>query len=247
MTPPPGPQTPDESTTRTTSSVKLTGLTKRLAALDQAQRENIGDFLTTVAATDGHVSPEEIKILTRVFKLLGLDPASVYSRVHAATTGGITAAVAPVTVRASSPGAHAYAIPPAPAARPDAGAPRDPAAPVQLDAATVAAKLAETSAVTALLGSIFTDEEPAPPSLPATTGPSIAGLDAAHSTLLTVLVGRGSWARAELEAECAGLGLLPDGAVDTLNEAAYERVGDPLVDGEDPITIDPAVAQEMQA
>jgi hypothetical protein len=62
-----------------------------------------------------------------------------------------------------------------------------------------------------------------------------------------VLAGRGSWARVELEAECAGLGLLPDGAVDTLNEAAYERVGDPLVDGDDPITIDPGVAQEMQA
>lgn len=229
------------------SPVKLTGLTKRLAALDQEQRENVGDFLTTVAATDGHVSPEEIKILTKIFKLLGLDPASVYSRVHAATTGGITAAVAPVTVRSSSRGAHAYAIPPAPAARPDPGVPRDPATPVQLDAATVAAKLAETSAVTALLGSIFTDEEPPPPSLPATTGPSIAGLDAAHSTLLAVLAGRGSWARAELEAECAGLGLLPDGAVDTLNEAAYERVGDPLVDGDDPITIDPVVAQEMQA
>ena len=130
---------------------------------------------------------------------------------------------------------------------PPSAHPRDPAAPVQLDAATVAAKLAETSAVTALLGSIFADEEPAPPSLPAATGPSIAGLDAAHSTLLTVLAGRGSWARAELEAECAGLGLLPDGAVDTLNEAAYERVGDPLVDGDDPITIDPGVAQEMQA
>ncbi|MDP5182380.1 TerB N-terminal domain-containing protein [Blastococcus sp. BMG 814] len=228
--------------------VKLTGLTKRLAALDQGQRENIGDFLTTVAATDGHVSPEEIKILTRIFKLLGLDPASVYSRVHAATTGGVRiAAVGPVTVRASSPGAHAYAIPPAPAARPDPSASRDLAAPVQLDAATVAAKLAETAAVTALLGSIFTDEEPTPPLLPAATGHTIAGLDAAHSTLLTVLAGRGSWARAELEAECAGLGLLPDGAVDTLNEAAYERVGDPLVDGDDPITIDPGVAQEMQA
>ncbi|GAA3164020.1 TerB N-terminal domain-containing protein [Blastococcus jejuensis] len=230
--------------------VKLTGLTKRLAALDQGQRENIGDFLTTVAATDGFVTPEEITMLTKVFKLLGLDPASVYSRVHAATTGGIrTAAVAPVTVRAAAPGAHAYAIPPAPSPGSDLGAARGggAAAGVQLDAATVAAKLAETSAVAALLGSIFTDDDAPKPTPPPATGPCFAGLDAAHSTLLTVLAGRDSWARAELEVECAALGLLPDGAVDTLNEAAYERVGDPFVDGEDPITVDPGVAQEMQA
>ena len=234
------------------SPPKLTGLTKRLAALDHGQRENIGDFLTTVAATDGSVTPGEIKMLMKVFKLLSLDPASVYSRVHAATTGGIrTAAVAPVTVRPAAASARTYAIPPAPSPEADRAAPRDgrgPAADVQLDAATVAAKLAETAAVAALLGSIFTDDDPPPASPPpAASGPCFAGLDAAHSTLLTVLSGRDHWARSELEIECAALGLLPDGAVDTLNEAAYERVGDPLVDGDDPITVDPGVAQEMQA
>jgi len=233
---------------------KLTGLTKRLATLEKAQREAIGDFLTTVAAADGIVSPAEITTLTGIFGLLGLDPTSVYRRVHAATTGGLPtrAATAPVTVRPSTPRARGYTIPARPAGQPDTaeGAARSGGrhAVVRLDEAAVAAKLAETVIVSALLGSIFADEDPVPPQASMhAEGPSVAGLDAHHSSLLSVLATRGSWARDELEAQCETLGLLPDGALDTLNEAAYAAVGDPVVDGDDPITIHPDLAQEMLA
>jgi uncharacterized tellurite resistance protein B-like protein len=233
-----------------TGQTKLTGLTKRLALLDENQRDAIGDFLTTVAAADGVVSPAEITTLTKVFKLLGLDPASVYSRVHAATTVGrpASAATAPVTVRPATPGAPGYAVPPR-SVPDEAGTRGGRRGVVQLDEAAIAAKLAETAAVSALLGSIFADDEPtpAPITAAAASGPSVAGLDAPHSTLLRALAARMSWPRAELEAQCETLALLPDGALDTLNEAAYEAVGDPLVFGDDPIDIDPDVAQEMLA
>jgi hypothetical protein len=44
---------------------------------------------------------------------------------------------------------------------------------------------------------------------------------------------RDEWAR-----RCAELGLMPDGAIDTLNEAALDIVGDPLISGDDPLLID---------
>lgn len=223
---------------------KLTGLTKRLDLRQDAQRNAIGDFLTMVAAADGVVSPAEVTTLTRIFKLLGLDPASVYSRVHAVTTGGMPA-TGPVTVRPKSPGAPGYGVPP----RPVSGAGQHTV--VRLDEALILAKLAETAAVSALLGSIFADDDQVQaldPSPPATAGaPPVAGLDSPHSALLRALAGRGSWSRPELEAECAGFALLPDGALDTLNEAAYDAVGDPFADGDDPITINRDVAQEMLA
>jgi uncharacterized tellurite resistance protein B-like protein len=220
---------------------KLTGLTKRLDLLDDAQRDAIGDFLTMVAAADGVVSPAEITTLTKIFKLLGLDPASVYSRVHAVTTGGLPAA-GPVTVRRQSPGAPGYAVPP----RPASGTSHLQV--VRLDEALIFAKLAETAAVSALLGSIFIDDDQAPSAPPpATANMPLAGLDGPHSELLRTLAARASWSRGELEAECAGLSLLPDGALDTLNEAAYDAVGDPFADGDDPIDINRDVAQEMLA
>lgn len=221
---------------------KLTGLTKRLDLLQDAQRNAIGDFLTMVAVADAVVSPAEVTTLTKIFKLLGLDPASVYGRLHAATTGALPA-TGPVTVRRQSSGAPGYAIPP----RPVSGAAQPTV--VRLDEALVRAKLAETAAVSALLGSIFADDDPTPNPRPTSTAdePEVAGLDGPHSALLRVLAARGSWSRAELKAECAGLALLPDGALDTLNEAAYDVVGDPFAGGEDPIDINREVAQEMLA
>ena len=127
-------------------------------------------------------------------------------------------------------------------------------APLRLDEAAIAAKLAETAAVSALLGSIFAGETPrADPAVPATRigfdapEPPVAGLDAPHSALLRALAGRGSWSRADLESQCAAVALLPDGALDTLNEAAFEAAGDPLAEGEDPMEINLEVAREMLA
>jgi hypothetical protein len=238
-----------------TGQAKLSGLAKRLAALDDTQCDSIGDFLITVAAADGVVSQAEITTLTKIFKLLGLNPASVYSRVHVATSGGSPAG-GPVTVRAAGDRAPVHAIPPRPAplnAPDQIGQTRRErvAVGVRLDEAAIAAKLQETIAVSALLGGIFADQPEATPS-PVSTGTAtpalaVAGLDGPHSTLLRLLAGRNTWTRAELEHRCAELKLLPDGAIDRLNEAAYDTAGDPLVEGEDPMDINTEVAQEMLA
>ena len=42
-------------------------------------------------------------------------------------------------------------------------------------------------------------------------------------------------------------GLLPDGAVDRINEAALDACGDPILGGEDPIEVDKVILKEMVA
>lgn len=229
---------------------RLTGISRRLAVLDQPQRESIGNFLTTVATADGVISPAEITTLIKIFRLLRLDPASVYNRVHAVTATS-PPATEPVIVRPGIEGPRGLAVPPRPAGQ---AATIIATAPLRLDEAAIAAKLAETAAVSALLGSIFAGETPrADPAVPATRigfdapEPPVAGLDASHSALLRALAGRGSWSRADLESQCAAVALLPDGALDTLNEAAFEAAGDPLAEGEDPMDINLEVAREMLA
>ena len=236
--------------------VRLTGLAKRVAILDEAERAATGDLLVSVAATETLVSPAAINALTRSFRVLGLDPATVYSAVHARGAGPATAPVVVRPAAARPPGAP---VPPPPPGRPSA--PAD----VRLDSAVIAAKLAETATVSELLGSIFTGEEAAPGAAapaPAVAAPDgqedmerdsgptqtgIAGLDPAHSALLRTIATRDSWSRAEMQEACAAVALMLDGALDTLNEAAYEVAGDPLTDGDDPIYIDLDVAQEMLA
>jgi uncharacterized tellurite resistance protein B-like protein len=215
------------------------GLKKRLDVLEKPQREEIARFLVSVATADGQVTPAEITMLGKLYGLLDLDPQGVYSELHAQATGAPPPATEPVTVRPRGASVPGFTIP----ARPKA--PVTPA--VALDMARVEEKLNQTAAVSALLQSVFVeDDEPAAKQAPDTPAEeSIAGLDAQHSGFLRAVVSRSTWSHAEIEDVAAKFGVLPDGALDTLNEAALNKCGDPLFEGEDPITIDPAVREEL--
>ncbi len=203
----------------------LSGVKKRVATLSPAQRDELAEFLVAVAGSDGHVGPAEIASLGKVYGLLGLDASLVFRRVHAFATG--------------SDGGPSRTGTPGPARADNAGE-------VTLDMARVGAKLRETQAVSALLGGVFADDD-SPVAAPALVEPAVAGLDGAHTALLRTLQGRASMARLEFEGVTRGLGLLPDGAVDTINDAAFDRVGQPIVEGEDPLTIDGPALEEMLA
>ena len=213
---------------------KLAGIRKRLEGLRQDQRDAIGHSLVTVAIADGHVSPEEIKALSKIYELLGLDTGSLYSRVHELTSSSAQD-VGPVTIRPGEPGPLAYAIPQAS----DSG--------VRLDRASVEKKLAESAVVASLLATIFTDDEPQSRALqsPLPQKDDVAGLDAAHSGFLRALVERSRWDRSSVETLAAERGLMTDGALELINEAAFASCDAPIFEGEDPLEIDPAVAEEI--
>jgi hypothetical protein len=219
----------------------LTGVKRRLATLDPGQRAGIGRFLVTVAAADGTVAPSEITILQKLYRLLELDPSELYRQVHEVTAGPPPAAD-PITVREAAAAQPGYAIPPAPTAPEPTG--------FVLDAARVEAKLSETAAVSALLGSIFVEEGEPPtwrPAEPPASEPTVVGLDAAHSSLLRALTARTSWPRNHFEALAEEWALLPDGALDAINEAALEVSGEPVCEGDDPIDVNANVLQELLA
>lgn len=210
----------------------LTGLKKRLAEFKEPQRETIGRFLVTVAGADGHIGPAEITTLSKIYRLLGLEADAVFSHVHALSTAPATE---PVTIRPAEPSEGGRAIP-----RPPSGE-RE----FTLDMEAIAAKLDETAAVAALLGDVFADEETEPAGAPLPTAEAVAGLDPLHSAFLRALVERPVWDRNEMEELAARIGVLPDGAIDLVNDAALEKVGDPLCEGEDTIQIDHQVLEEL--
>ena len=242
------------------SNLKTTGLKKRLDALNLAQREGIGQLLVAVAAADGVISPDEVTSLTKIYTLLGLDPASVTSRLHVSMTEPARPATTPVRVREATPHAPGFRVP-APD-QPGGGASTG----LVLDENVIAAKLEQTAQVTALLRTLFTEDD-APdisrPTSAATTsadaggppagfGPStangqagvaeedvIAGLDAATSALLRQLASRSTWTRQEFDDLAASFGVMPDGAIDMLNEAAIDATGEPVIEGDDDLDINP--------
>jgi hypothetical protein len=73
----------------------------------------------------------------------------------------------------------------------------------------------------------------------------VYGLDVDHSALLRLLVGRNEWSRAELEDAAADLDLMLDGALEQINDMAFDRFDMPLCEGDDPIEINPEIMNEL--
>lgn len=223
------------------------GLKKTAESLTAAQRADVGRFLVSVAGADGTVSRAEVQMLLKVFALLGLPEEAVYSQVHelgGSQSAAKVAAAAPVTVRPAGKPDPEFAIPsrsasPIPVEARSGG--------VSLDMARVQAQIAESARVSAVLAGIFRGDEDDAPSIPVPTVEQVAGLDVPHSALFLRLRDLTAIARAEWDDVCVELGIMPDGAIDTLNEAAFERAGDPLLSGEDPINLDAEIYRSLVA
>jgi tellurite resistance protein len=214
----------------------MNGVKKRIELLKQDQRESLGRFLVGIAQADGYIDPAEMKMLTKIYEMLGLDTQSLYSHAHAA-------AVEPVTVQTVDfVRPQGYAIP-SPPTKPTEG--------ISLDMSCIEAKLAETVAVSAILNNIFTEEEPAQPTTPVSEpvilNASITGLDPESFAFMRVLASKLTWAREELEKLAADHNLMLDGTLDSINDASFDHFGEPFFEGNDPIEIDPEIVNRLES
>lgn len=220
--------------------VSLASLKKKLEPLDAGAREAIAAFMATVAQADGAVSPVEVKMLEKVYKALGVESKKVFSNVHAAASGT------------------------KPAAAVDGQARKPVEAGFKLDPARIAELQRDTDRVSALLANIFkeddtlaqqagaaqpspTDGEREEESADTPTGTAILGLDEPHSALARLLLSRPEWTREELMDAAADLDLMLDGALEHINEAAFDIHGIPFVDGDGPATVNPEIIEKIAA
>lgn len=216
---------------------KLNGIKTKIAALDKAQRDAIGDFLTLIAQADSAVTAAEVKNLEKSFRLLGLDPQSVYSKLHVAATE-------PVTVIPAG-GERGHSIPKPPRTRPGTG--------IELDTAKIATLQKDSERISAILGAIFSGEpvtaepEVTPVEAESAQAPKagLLGLRTGDSAFVTTLLGRQQWTRAELEELADDRGFMLDGVLERINDASLDKYEKSLLEGEDPIDVNPEVAREL--
>lgn len=214
------------------------GLKRHLAELEPEQREAIGRLLIAVAAADGRLHPREMAALARAYKALGLDPSAVHSDLHTFAAGD-----EPVPILGPDPDLDDRAVP-APPVQADA-APQ-----ITLDRARIARVLRSTEEVGAVLTAVFADDagELAPSDEPDPADDdeaTIGGLDAAHSELVRRVATQPIWARAEFEALAEALGLMPDGAIEAVNDIAFEATGEPLLEGEEELEVNGHALKEL--
>ena len=210
-----------------TAPASLASLKKKLDPLDSAAKETIAAFMATVAQSDGAVSPDEVKMLEKVYKALGVEPKKVFSDVHAVSARAGHAATSVAKVGETG---------------------------FKLDPARIAALQQDSEKVSALLANIFKEvEAPAAPmadvELESEAEPpkGILGLDEAHSALARMLLSRPEWTRDELLDVAADMDLMLDGALERINEASFDMHDIPLTEGHDPIEVRAEVLEKITA
>ncbi len=209
----------------------LQSLKKKLEPLADSARRAVAAFLAHLAQVDGEVSPAEVKLLERVYKTLQLDSQSLYSDLHVAASG--------------NPAGSLQATPAAPGATQS-----KTIGGFALDHDRIAQLQRETEQVSALLAQVFVGEQPVEPEEVSieeagedTSG--VCGLDADLSAFLRVLVSRNEWTRDELEAVASDMELMLDGALEQINDMAFEHFDMPVTEGEDPFEINPDVMENL--
>lgn len=193
---------------------------------------------THLAQVDGTISASEVKLLVRVYRALQLDTQLLYGDLHGAPASVSQSVSEPSAynqrssdnVQRSVPNSQGFV----------------------LNHERIAQLQQETAQVSALLAKVFTDEqvyEPADLKLIAESmqkfGVGMAGLDAQHSAFLRLIISRTEWSRTELEAAASDMELMLDGALEQINDMAFEHFDMPVTEGEEHVEINADILNKL--
>lgn len=185
-------------------------------------RDGAAIAIVSAAKGSGPLSAKAITTLISVLKVWSWSESEVYSALYG--TGDDLAVVKTDTA------VKGFAIPPPDSAQ----------GPTLINMEKVKARMEETIEVSRLLGNVF--EEVEVPEAEASLRPT----SAQYEPLLNALVA-GGMSDEEFDALARDHGFLPSGALESLNDAAFDLTGGPLIEGGNPYYIDAFVLEEMRS
>lgn len=196
-----------------------TGLKNRLSSLGAKEIQFVKRFIISIALADGNVDNKEVKQIEKLYTNLGLDKDTVSSDIHQLTTSNHQS----VSGRESS-------------------------SEFSIDETILALHESQTTEARSMLEEIFTSEEDdESESLEvAESSNDINGLDQAHSQLYEKLCTQARWSRNEVAKICGDLNLMVDGAIETINDWAFDLVDAPVIEDDGEIYIDEEIVEEIR-
>ncbi len=211
---------------------KIRSALKKLSEVAPTRRSKLAEAAIEAVLADGRVQPEEVRFLEALHVALGLPTADLYSALHRGAEDD-----RPVTVVEARP-ERDVALPAETKGRS-----------VSIDTVRLERIRDETTRVSALLATIFTEDDVEAP-LPmaparAVVSTSFHGLDGPHSALLERLLD-GPLARNDFEAVAAELRLMPEGAMETINEWGFDRFGEAVLEDDGAVGIVPEMMEELK-
>jgi uncharacterized tellurite resistance protein B-like protein len=219
----------------TREPAKVTAIARALRTTRTADElRKVGRVLVAVAGADRSITDAEHKSLRNLYKALGLTSGDLAAAI--ATSGARLESDEPVSMRPAEAGPAGEAIP----------RPARPSAP-KLDGNAIAAILAETREVAAMLAAVLDDDDdeqespravsisPAPAAPvsvapPVPTGGVFETLDIRYQAVAGQLLTKDIWSLTEVRALASGARLMPGAILETLNTWSDERFGEYLIE-----------------
>lgn len=208
-------------TWRLNSPANIAGLSARIEQLNVTQIEFLKRFILSIALADGKVDADEIKQIEKLYASLGLDKSLVTSDIHQLTT----TTKGPLSTQR------------------DTDKTKDV---FQLDEEILAMHENDTSDAKSMLESIFAVDVEHESEPIAVVNSVNSGLDTTHQALFEQLITKAAWTRHEVHELCSKLKLMIDGAIETINEWAYEKVEAPVLDDDGDIYVDLEIVEELR-
>lgn len=221
---------------------------RMLSVVPEAERRTIARFAATIAAADGVIEKTEVAFLEKIYDELEVERALLYAALHEAAAQTSRASAEPVTVirEGARPG---YRIPAPPKEKPKRRLAEEQKGP-ELDPERLARIMAETQRVSSMLAGVFVETDAAPASASAPTASEDApfdGIDRAHGILLARLLERATWSRSDFESLAREQGLMPDGALETINEWSFEVADEAVIEDGSELTVNQDLGRELAA
>lgn len=211
----------------------MSWLRSKLKDADAEHHLALRAAVVAIAHADSVIQSEEVACIEKIYKALGIDAGLVYADLHAGDVPD-----GPVRVKAAEAEAPGEQIPDEPKAK--AGS---------LDAARIAAIRNDTERVSSVLGEIFsTDEDVDDQATAAHALPSsMAGLDPKHALLVEQIIQREHWTDEEFDEIAGKQGLMPSGALEVVNEWAFDKFDEALLDEYDGYDVSPDISDTLRA
>lgn len=203
---------------------------RNLKKADLELRHSFAQLALVAAGADGKIDHGEIKALEIIYRDLKLDTQALFSDLHAMAGGKNRGfSKSPKPSRKSGPD------------QTDLGVPTKG---VVLDPAIIKSTMSDTSRASEILSAIFeeekeTQEEPIAPieNLDEAEDNIFNGLSGKYIQLLKELLDRKEWKRKEYVQLASSLKLMPDGALEAINEWAFERFDEAIIEDAEPLIV----------
>ncbi|TFH75210.1 ATPase [Gammaproteobacteria bacterium LSUCC0112] len=203
------------------SPINSAGLNTKIALLDKNQTDFLKKFIISIALADGRIDAVEIKQIEKLYTALGLDRSMVTIDIHQFTASH---RVSVSSTSGSENSKEAF----------------------ELDEGILAMHESYTSDAKTILENIFAIEDDPAPEQPSQSDNHQGSLSLAHKALFEELITKSIWARHDVHELCGKLNLMVDGAIETINDWAYEKVDAPVLDDDGNIYVDLEIVEELK-